>query len=510
MILIKGEKTNDLDRSMEIIVRMRPMRDAIVLKRSSISSRSRIIETIESLVQSRELEKANIAIQDFIDNSLNTYDTLFLCCEWYRRLGEFQKGLQLINPGRSLKRVCSTDSTEGKRHLWTARFLNLMGASNFALNILNNLTSFSTEDCLTIGNIYTTNGRPADGIHYLGQILKNDPQLSTYAHRMGAISYADCLMDLNRADEAFAVLERVESASKEPLITSICLQARGEYNARLGNFEMALKYLEQSLKRIPQSDRTVDYGFVQKWLGYTYAKLGFEKQAKHAFKEALMTLKKPHYRPIVWMEVYALMAQTDLLESNDRKLFETYPERPQGQRAFASTIILNSDAAIKIHFDHDEYEMDGNRFLGIPLEIKLLGLMRLCGSWGLSLETAKSILWPDQTYSYPQLSDRIQKLLRRIKTLYKIKITYGNFLLTLEEESLDRIQVNATLPFQSIELKPSFLERAVPFSSKDLGQYYRLGPTQRWKNLASWVDRGWISPQGRHPRISYKILKESL
>ena len=429
---------------------------------------------------------------------------LLQACDWYRRLGLYREGFRLLDISDALKGRHAAGSRTGRRLLWAARFLNLLGASHFAVQLVRTLRISSVEDHRIAGNVFLSNDEFADALRHFEAMLAHPLFAGDYTGRLAKIAYADSLCGLGRFQEAMALAEKTAQASPEPLLRGIALQAQGEYLARAGKFREALRVLKVAARHFPEGDETFDFAVLLKWQGDCHAKLGKTRQGKSELARAFMLMKTPGARAETWLGVLRLQEELGFISSSDGQSLRHYPafsqRGPRGRRAFGS-----SNAFLKIDLDRDEYSEAPKRYLGIPLELRCLALLALSMPWGIEAERLKALLWPESLWSYEQLDRRLEQLLWRVRTRYGMEVLVQAGALSLAQRSLKRIQVwdgGGRLP-------PSFLaecsEERKLFTGGDLGDFYELSRTARSLYLDEWARSGWIQRSGKSPRFQYIV-----
>lgn len=466
------------------------------------------VSQIESLVRSRSRQKAQTAIARYLKAQKGAATATFQACDWYRRLALYKEGLTLVQPERrkAVSRV-SSKSSQGKSKLWFARFLNLMGASEFALLTIERVEMHTAIDHRIAANVYLTNFEHEKALRHFQLMAKLEADPESYSARLAMISFADALMGAGQASEAIAIAKGIHEKSPEPLLKGISLQALGEYHACSGQLEQALEMLERAKSFFPAGDQTPDFGMVLKWLGYVYVKTGKSEKGAALIEQAMALLNKPQYRPEGWLDVMRLRVNLGLASQGEALQLLHYPGTPKNFRALLpqATAHVFGDAKrarIKIHLASDEYELEGQRFLGLPLELRLLGLIGCTQSWGLNATRARCLLWATEPEAFLQHENRLHKLIARIRAQYNVDVQYENGLLRLSERAAMQVAIESS---PDSKLAPLFLRERKEFTGGDVSQFYSISRTQRAEYLREWEARGWIKSSGKHPRLRYLV-----
>ena len=204
---------------------------------------------IEDLVQKRELKAAKKAISTYLKREKDQVSAKIQASEWLRRLGLFKNALKVLGELDFDMRSVSPESDKLK--VAAAHILNMLGANDFALTLIENVELRKTEDLGLAGKIYLNDFNFKKAENFFSRMVDSDHDPESYRSRLDKISLADALMGLNKFKEAFAIVKEIEGNSSEPLIKGICLQARGEYLAQVGEFEQAEDCLKLAQNYFP-------------------------------------------------------------------------------------------------------------------------------------------------------------------------------------------------------------------------------------------------------------------
>jgi tetratricopeptide (TPR) repeat protein len=459
---------------------------------------------IEELVRERKVSAARGAISRFLIAQRKSHEATFMACDWFRRLGLYVEGYRLVAPRDPLIRATSTRTDLGRQALWAARFLNLQGAPEYARLLLQSLKLESEEDHWIAGNIHLVDFDYERSLPLLVRMRELSLEPNDYRSRLRALSVADAYAGSRQLAKALEIAEDVVLASTEPLLLGIAHQTAGEYLARAGEFRAALKRLERARGYFPPGESSADYAVFAKWYGYASGRCGQEKRARENFALAEKLLVGMRLRPESWLDIYRLRMELGFLNQTMSKHLLHFPGLSKG---FCATLPEVREVAtfgragspIAIDFASEEYRIRDQRFLGLTLEMKLLGWIRLAGPWGLNLMKAKGLLWPDDVYSYLELEGRMHQLLLRLRKTHGINITLNDGRLSLSIQEHRKIQV-----LSGPATPPTLLTSRDEMSSSELGLYYGLRKSQRSEVLRDWLNRGWVKAQGRGPSTRYR------
>jgi tetratricopeptide (TPR) repeat protein len=473
-------------------------------------SAATLLEKIEAAVRARDIAEARKGIRLYLKKEGTHPAGRAVVAEWFRRLGLYREAYLVVAPKEwKLPRPRSdtgADAEMTETYVWTAYFLDLQGASPYALALLDRLAPETLSSLSIAATIQMSNSNFAAAIANFRTYFQRFVGVEGYPQKMLRISLADSLAGLGRFEEAFAELGRVHAEAGERFLSGILFQAAGEYHAKRGEYALALSEMDRALEYFPSAEGTVDSAFLDKWRGVALAGLGRKEEAAAAFAKALAVLDKPDHRPEMILAAYICMDRAGLLDPERASLIAAYPGLSAGFLAHpglrpAAEWIGGASASIRIHPSRDEWSEDGKHRLGIPLEIKLLGHVRSADRIGISVERLKPLLWPEEMSAFLQLDARIAKLLQRLRTEYGIVMKIENGRIRADESVLATVAVETTYeprPWTYGEANPEF--EAGPFA-----EYYGLGRTIAFKRLADAVEAGSLTKRVDGRRVLYRI-----
>jgi tetratricopeptide (TPR) repeat protein len=448
------------------------------------------IEKIENAVQTRKLGQAKTLLKKWLKSSPGLASRL-LACDWYRRLGEFKEAYRTIAPDHFHFNRTHLSTLENKQYVWSARMLNLMGASHFALEIIKRLPpSAGAEENRVIANIYFTNFDSAAALVFFQRAEALDSQPESYSARMGQVSAADALAGVGKTTAAIRRLKKIKTLPGEDLIRGIILQAEGEYLAKTGDYEQALSVLAKASPFFSENDQSPDRLFLLKWQGIAKLGAGKIKEGVKDLANATRALRRPEYRAEIWLDCWYWKAHLGQATKKERDLLQDYPGLPQGfVQRYAGIpnrkIIANGAPAktILISFARQEWKMGENYFHSLPKEIELLGYLRRSYPYGLNLVRLATLLWPDEVNSFLHLEGRIHQLLRRLRQRHGIMTKTKNSEVLLDAASAQTVSVEVRLE-KSV---PFVFEKRTEVSFAEIQAFYSLQRTQAHHLVKEWI-----------------------
>jgi tetratricopeptide (TPR) repeat protein len=473
------------------------------------SSFDRDAAILEALVREREAARFRDAAAALLKRHRRAHpDAVFVVCDGYRRLGLLEQAYHLVGLDEPLRRRVPTSEFEGRRVLWAARLLNLMGATEFALQLLEQVELVTFDDYRHAGTIHLTQFDFSGGLKLFERMAKLDPDPGSYASRLARLGLADALSGLGEMDRAVEVARAVAASARGPeerLLRGIGLQAQGEYLARGGRVTRALPVLREAAGHFKPDDRSTDHAFLLKWLGFALAKSGKPEEGGPMLERAFGILNRNRFRPESWLDVIRLRAECGLASEEERKTMLSYPGLAPGFRAMlkgpgGEDAVSRGKAGLRIDLARDEFWEGLRPRSGVPIDLRALAFVALAGDWGISTVRLKSLLWPDEAYSFLQLDNRLRQLFHRLRRSRGVAIASLDGLARISRKDAARLRI------ASGELvPPSFLERHASFSREDVERHYCLSRTQAMARVTEWSARGWVSRAREGRAIRYKV-----
>ncbi|MEK6772588.1 MAG: hypothetical protein AABY64_01495 [Bdellovibrionota bacterium] len=387
----------------------------------------------------------------------------------------------------------------------TAEFLSILGANSFAIKLIKNIQLLTTEDYEVVAGIYFAANDYRTALEYFQKRIALMPDKETYEARLSRLSCADCLVQLDKFDQAINICHSLLKESKEALFVAICKQAMGEFLARAERTREAIKWINEARLSFPGKKESYDHALLDRWTGFTLAKLGKKNESRKYFSQSTKIIKKIGLREEIWLDNLKLEAELGLLNKKDSLRLHYYPGIPKSNNTLEKRpLVLGSEnAKIKIDLASDEFVFKKDFYLGLPLELRLLGFLRIVESWGVGFELLKVLLWPEEPNSYLQLEGRLIQLVHRIKTIYKVNVEIKEKRIYLRSKSYMKIMVS----MRGYNRLPSKLK--TDFSAKDFRKMYNLKKTQSVHWLNKYLSEGRIQRVINGPQTFYRLTSIS-
>lgn len=436
---------------------------------------------IENFVRQKKNLKAKKLIVQWLRQNPNSTN-YFLAAQWYRRLSLYQDALRLV------LRLNPFDSGANRlAKILAAEIFSHIGNVSYALQIVSEMSPETLEEHDIFAGIYFSANMFDKASEILEVRLRDTQDQTDYSCRLAKLSYADSLAKLGMNKRAIAICHDILNESTEVLLVAICKQAMGEYFARMKNYNEALRWLLMSKDIFPPGN-SFDHVLLNRWIGYVYGKLNQPKKAKDAFQTALKITKDVGLGDDVLLENLRLEAKVNLLPAEERNRLPFFPQaftKPDSNSEIKPLKLGKRQSLLQILFSSDEFVSNGKSWLGLPLEIKLIGYLRIVGNLGVSFETIKSVFWPEEGRTYLHLEARIRQMLKRIKRRYGIGISTKRKRLFMTSKDLQKVFVEISFK----QKPPRKLSTTHSFTRDQLEDLYNLSKAQACRKLNDLVDQ---------------------
>ncbi len=455
-------------------------------------------DEIEQLVQERKIQKAKKLITRWLREGASS-SRIYEATQWYRRLSLYKDSLHLIMSQFPFDAIASREIK-----ILAAETLSILGSISYSIQILENIEPKTSDEYEVVAGIYFAANNYEKALDCFKKRISLAPNTQDYLIRLARLSCADCNSHLGRFQEAIDICQSLLSESSETLFKSMCKQAMGEYLARRGDFKEALKWLLDAESSFPGIGETYDHALLYRWLGFVYVKTGKLALGKKYLHRSTEIIKKTGLREEIWLENFKLAQELGVLSKNDGQRLEFYPGLPEGfitSNANKKLSLGEKRASVKIYFSSNEFLLNQTAYLGIPLEIKLLGYLRIVEDWGISFELLKSLLWPNEGRSYLQLELRLRQILKRIKRRYKIQCQVKDSRIYLDQKTLKKISVIIDEKY----LLPLHLRQEKVFTREQLMTWYNLKKTQTTIWLEKLISQGLILKTNAGRSTKYRV-----
>jgi len=462
---------------------------------------------IEAWVTARETARALSAISAWVIAHKRVESSSIQAANWLRRLGRYSEALRVLVTEKDIP-------VEGRRRLWIGYILNLMGASEWAIRMVENLKVSQPEDHLIKAMVFADNNELMRALPHFEAYLSR-PLAGVFKLAMAKLAAADTYAFLDRFAEAHALLDQVavnDKSEMNSLLQGIVLQARGEYYAREKRFAEALGPLEEAESFFPMGENTIDRVILYKWRGYARWFQNRRDEALTDFEAARKMIMDLRLRPEVWVDLQRIKYDLKLISEEEWARAYYFPGLTEGYRKFVlsnhyappSPCIISLGGSKKdtlvLDLSHEDSKVNGKLNHGLTKEEILLASLVVAYPQKVSWVRLKSVLWPDQLFNFMKLENRLFALMRRLESEFKIKAYLEDGMVSLGRSEKFFIQVRV-----GPDLGPRFLHEIASeqtFKTCDLELFYDLSPSRAKELLLEWKKMGLIEAFGR-ARLTY-------
>ncbi len=431
---------------------------------------------IETLVRERNIIAAKKMIKTWLRINGKTIPNKITAANWLRRMGLSRNAFILIEP-RNWNFIKAKENDEiAKQYIWTAYILNLLGATRYAIKIIDKVTVRTADEFRIKGDVYLANYNYLKAKESYDEYFKrlNEKEKLTYIARISKINYADSLAGVSQFKEAINVIESIEYEKDELNLQSIIFQAKAEYLISLDKVDQALSSLNKAETILIVNNPTADQAFLYKWKAYVLAKKNNFEESEKLFTKAFQILVNPNYRPESWLECLYLQLELKVLNERLKLVLYSYPDLPfdfRNRKHMPACIsIWNAKATITLLPFRNEIIRKGVYEWGIGIPLKLLSLLIAAGEFGVPVERLKTMLWPDELSSFMQLNNRLDQILHTLKKEWKISCKTEDNVVRISEGDISRFNVE----IMHWKTQSTFYEKYPIFTSKNLMDYYGL------------------------------------
>lgn len=492
---------------------------------------------IESAIQSRANDEAHRLIQSYLLAEKRSDEARLAASEYYRRLSDYGKALRILKldvppsgwkvPGEKSGDTESEAAIEIQ--LQAVRILNLLGASSYALQIIEKLPQKSRlKNGLRIAPVLMANYRYDEALTYLDPLFHLADAELDYPRRLKLLSLSDCYCGLGRFEEARNVVTRVLAHTRERLLEAIARQAYGSYCVLEGRIEDGGKALLKSEKLFEASDRTPDHGFLLKWLGAYACHKGKLDAAGEYLSRAWDLLYRPGFKPEAWLDVLYWIGLVKLRERKGsgipsewlRILSFPGPGNPLAERmrkdvTLPDSIVLSRSSTPArigpVHFDllSDVKTVDRkgatagatrtHHELGLSVSDRLHALLICGGPYGVPQFRAYEHLWPDAVLAFQQHRKRLEQAVLTLRR-EKIDVIWRDFHLKLGPGDRTTCLWSSRAPVPGLV----FLEEAREFRRDDVERFFSISKRSANELLQLWEKSRLVALEGKGPSRRYR------
>jgi len=428
--------------------------------------------------------------------------------DWYWRSGLQREGLKCALPaGRSAGGDITPARLGNQRSLWLMIFVIGQSGWPYAWRWINEVRAESDVERGLLGQILMDLGDHARAFELLSPLTADAQQQVTVTLLMTAWRGGYHREGLAIATGFLGRLKKQEWVTRwwVGLI-------KAYFEGCLASPTLALRAFEQWDAEFPEAPVKAPrlHAISRIWKGLLATADAEPERARIEFGRAEEWLRShvPDYVPLRLLDLYYWKERAGVLSDEEKNIILNYPGPPPYIRTLrtrlrSGTVPVAADPQAQwlVRPKSDEYRLNGKLMLGIPLEIRLLAVLRRAGRLGIHRNLAKALLWPEEIRIFFALDGRLSKLIERLRDFHGFKVTSDKDCFFLDPSESSRIGVETT------PRVPEFLlERAGrEFGWEELARHYSIGATQARAMLRSWIASGRIRKVGSGRFTRYLI-----
>lgn len=461
-------------------------------------------DKIKSAVHLRDLPKVNRLIPIYLKAHSKSPEALYEASEFFRKISDYKNALRMLPKERSISKITKGIDAFTRLELQQARLLNILGASHYAIRVIDKLRSEKrAKSKVEIVEIYQCNYRYQEVVDFLGEDYPMPESEPWHQDWVLHFYLANCLNGLKKHDLAIERVRQIRRLSQSGLIQGITFHFEGKFVLSTGDAEKALAVLLEAKHFFAADDRTVDSANLSMSLGQCYLKLGELKKAEQELNRAFEAYYAPSFRPEDWLEVSLFLEQANSHNEVAPRVCAAfgsdYPALWRTGTAYQETadqIFSVSEmrtVRAKRHIDRasDTFWEASRPRLGLGLVDELISTLIYFGKYGAAQFRLYEMLWPNEPFSFDQHQKRLEHLVGRARA-QGFEIEWEDFNLRLVSEN---ISVSGR-PEKVIRGK-SFLQEKPVFTRRDVEKYFSISPSSAKKICREWVDTALTVPSGR-------------
>lgn len=462
--------------------------------------KTEIMDSIEKSIAKRDEKEFTQKTDEFFKLPLTDSESL-AALNWYFRIGHFRQGLK-----RALS--LQESSTEpGFFQIPIARFLNSLGLSFHAIEMVKGASFQKIEDLFFKASIFYTNYHYNEALSVYEKILSLAPNFLQNETPARVLGYCDTLNATGNSEMAFEIAQDLLARATKDIDIFIIFSACAEYLCVQRSLSLVPAQLEAASKFLIKNEKKIDYALFIKWQGI-YQCLNNQREAGLVkINEAIQIFQKLKIREEAWFDCMYFLFEFGGIPKSEIISVMNFPGFPPKLRDIwlsksptlnnQFNLPVNEEADLFINFYANEYRLAGQWHWSLTKELSLIYCVAYTKEQGLSFPKASLALWPDEPFSYLNFEDRLFKLIKRCKQKYKVDLDVKEQRIYLEAAEsvgfLGEPKLN----------KPSFLLKNQHFRAKDVSGHYKIKSAQLSHCLNYWIEQGWIKKQGHGPNTSY-------
>ncbi len=457
-------------------------------------------------------------IPKYLKSHSSSSEALYEASEFFRKITDHKSALRLLPKESALASQSRSSDKFTKLELQLARILNILGASNYALRVVERIRSENrAKSKVEIAEIYFCNFKFSELLNLLGADLPLPASEPWHQDWLLHFYLAIALSELKQTKEAIQRVEGIHALSASPLIRAIALSYKGKFLLAAGEPEKALLSLREAGKFFQHKEKTADDANFLIFLGECLLALAQYKEAESCLTEALKLTYKPSMRPEDWIEVILLLEKIpgfcldeQRFSRRLRALFGAdYPLlkwTSKSEQRSSNEIFSLSDIHFskkKMHLDRasDTAWIDGKARLGLDLVDELICYLVYAGKYGLPQFRLYELLWPHEPFSFDQHQKRLERVVGRARA--------QGYTLSWEDLHVRLLSKNisATGHPDTVIRGRSFLVEHTRFTRREVEVYFSISSAGAKVLCRSWIEAGLVVlSRNSYDRITIPIF----
>jgi tetratricopeptide (TPR) repeat protein len=471
-----------------------------------------IWQQINEAIHRRDTETVDRLIPKYLKSHQSSAESLYEASEFYRKITDYKSAIRILPKERGAGPGIS--EAETKLELQLARLLNILGASNYALRMIERIRAENrAKSKVEMAEIYFCNYKFEELLELLGPdypLPESEPWHQDWLlHFYLAIAFGE----LKRMDLAIARVEGIRALSSSPLIRAMTLSYQGKFLLMGGEPAKALPLLLESQRFFQDQDRTADHAILQGHLGECFLRLGKFFKAEKALERSSKIFCQPAVKPEEWIEIELLLDRIPGYRKSDQRLTprlsamygsEYPPLKIADQDELESKNLIFS--ASKIETERKRYHIDrksetswvGQKaHLGLDLIDGLICNLIYAGEYGLPQFRIYELLWPNEPFSFSQHQKRLEDVVGRARAR-GYKISWKDLHLSLLSKD-----VSASDRPERVIRGYSFLVEHTAFTMREVESYYSISNTTARVLCRDWLKAKLVVSENR---AQYRVL----
>jgi tetratricopeptide (TPR) repeat protein len=456
---------------------------------------------INEAIHRKDSKAVNSLIVKYLKAHRSSLEARYEASEFFRKNADYSSALRILSK-ESIPTIESKNSEIAtKVELQAARILNILGASHYALRMIQRIREEGRATSkVEMVEIYHCNYRYSDVIDLIGKNYQLPGSEPWHQDWLLHFYYACALSALGQRDLAIKHVDGIRSLTASPLIRAIALGFKGQFLVQDDKSDKGLPFLLEARRFFLEKDLSFDHANLQKWVGICFLKLGRPQEAVQALRKSFEIAYQPALKPEDWMEVVLWLDRIPGARDPSQRLAprlfalggvdhaplaEVGIVEKMGESAIFSSDKIESTRKTK-HIDRlSDTAWNGERArLGLDLIDELVWNLIYVGVYGLPQFRIYELLWPDEPFSFHQHQKRLERLVGRAR-LRGYEIAWKDLHLRLVSKDV----TTSSRPESVIRGYSFLLEHSV-FTRRDVEKYFAMSNSAAKALCRDWLTNG--------------------